>query len=239
MLAVGTSPPMPVSDSIAPLTAPHEATVVTTAHSAVEATPKRCSLPSMLKPWTPAASIAGVAWFSAIATTTTPTTNSASMAAVDRPALAPVADHPAVDGGQRRRDREDQQQLDEVREPGRVLERMRGVDVEEAAAVGAELLDDLLRGDRAGAQRLDDALRDEDQADDDRDRQQHVDERLDEVAVEVADRPARARGERPDEGDRDGDADGRRDEVLDGQAGHLLQSSRASSRPRRTASSCS
>ena len=66
---------------MAPLTAPHEAAVVTTTHSAVEAMPKRCSLPSMLKPATPAASIAGVELFSAIATTTTPTTNSDSIAA--------------------------------------------------------------------------------------------------------------------------------------------------------------
>ena len=41
---------MPVSDSIAALTAPHEATVVMAANSAVEAMPKRCSLPSMLTP---------------------------------------------------------------------------------------------------------------------------------------------------------------------------------------------
>ena len=37
---------------------------------------------------------------------------------------------------------------------GRVLERVRRVDVEEAAAVGAELLDHLLRGDRAHRDRL-------------------------------------------------------------------------------------
>ena len=80
MLAIGTRPPMPVSDSMAPLTAPHEATVVITVNSAVEARPKRCSLPSMLKPWMPAASIAGVAWLSAIATTTTPITKRISIA---------------------------------------------------------------------------------------------------------------------------------------------------------------
>jgi hypothetical protein len=80
MLAIGTRPPMPVSDSIAPLTAPHEATVVTTVHRAVDATPKRCSLPSMLKPWMPAASMAGVPWFSASATTTTPIRNRISIA---------------------------------------------------------------------------------------------------------------------------------------------------------------
>jgi K+-transporting ATPase ATPase B chain len=55
-----TRPPNPVSASIAPLTAPHEAAVVMTTKSAVEAAPKRCSLPSMLMPAIPAASIAGV-----------------------------------------------------------------------------------------------------------------------------------------------------------------------------------
>ena len=70
-----------MSDSIAPLTAPHEAAVVTTAHSAVEAMPKRCSLPSMLKPWMPAASMAGVETSSASATTTTATRNSDIIAA--------------------------------------------------------------------------------------------------------------------------------------------------------------
>ena len=42
----------------------------------------------------------------------------------------------------------------EVGEPVGVLERVRGVGVEEAAAVGAELLDRLLRGDRAAGDRL-------------------------------------------------------------------------------------
>ena len=66
---------------MAPFTAPQEAAVVTTTHSAVEAMPNRCSLPSMLKPATPAASMAGVELFSAIATATTKTTNSESIAA--------------------------------------------------------------------------------------------------------------------------------------------------------------
>ena len=72
----------------------------------------------------------------------------------DRPALAAVADHAPEGGGERGRDQQDQQQLEEVRERRRVLERHRRVDVEEAAAVGAELLDGLLRGDRAERERL-------------------------------------------------------------------------------------
>ncbi len=53
-LAKGTAPPMPVNDSIALFTAPHEVTVVTTSNSAEPAIPKRCSLPSMLPPVEPA-----------------------------------------------------------------------------------------------------------------------------------------------------------------------------------------
>jgi hypothetical protein len=55
----GTTPVRPLSDSIAPFTEPLEAAVVTVAHSAVDGMPKRCSLPSRLKPWIPAARIAG------------------------------------------------------------------------------------------------------------------------------------------------------------------------------------
>ncbi len=49
---------------------------------------------------------------------------------------------PSAEGvGEPRRDEQDRQQFHEVRERRRVLERMRGVGVEEAAAVGAQLLD--------------------------------------------------------------------------------------------------
>ena len=101
----------------------------------------------------------------------------------DRPALALVADHAAEDVGQRGADREDQHDLDQVGERRRVLEGMRGVGVEEAAAIGAEHLDGLLGGDRAlgdrllgafergrldiGAEVLRHALPDEEQRDDD------------------------------------------------------------------------
>ena len=73
-LANGTAPPIPVKDSMALLTAPHEVTVVTTSNSADPAMPKRCSLPSMLppvEPWMaavcrPAACWAGEPWASAM-----------------------------------------------------------------------------------------------------------------------------------------------------------------------------
>jgi signal transduction histidine kinase len=62
----------------------------------------------------------------------------------DRPALTAAADHAPVGEGERCRNAQDRQHLDEVREAAGVLERHRRVDVEEPAAVGAELLDDLL-----------------------------------------------------------------------------------------------
>ncbi len=56
--------------------------------------------------------------------------------------------------GQRDRDQQQQEDLEQVAERVRVLERVRGVGVVEATAVGAELLDRLLRGDRPAGDRL-------------------------------------------------------------------------------------
>ena len=53
MLNSGIIPPSAVKLSCMPLTAPHEAAVVTTANSAVCAMPKRTSLPSILRPAAP------------------------------------------------------------------------------------------------------------------------------------------------------------------------------------------
>ena len=72
----------------------------------------------------------------------------------DRPALPRVADHHAERVAQRRRDQQDRQHFQEVGQRRRVLERMRRVDVEEPAAVGAELLDGDLRRRRAHRQSL-------------------------------------------------------------------------------------
>ncbi len=69
--------------------------------------------------------------------------------AEDRPALATVADEQPVGARQREGDDEQQEDLEEVGQGGGVLERVGGVGVEVAAAVGAELLDGLLRGDEA------------------------------------------------------------------------------------------
>ena len=157
----------------------------------------------------------------------------------DRPSLPAAADHPAVGRGQRSGDQQHRQHLDEVGEAARVLERHRRVDVEEPAAVGAELLDDLLRGHRAepdrlrspddgvcghvAAEVLDHALGDEQERPDDRDRQQDVEQRPDQVLPEVPEAVAAARDDAPDQRDDDGDADGCGDEVLHRQPGHLAE----------------
>ena len=127
----------------------------------------------------------------------------------DRPALPLVADHAAEHVGQRRADREDREHLHEVRQRRRVLERMRGIGVEEAAAVGAEHLDRDLRGDRAdrdgllgaferrrldiGAERLRHALPDQEQRVDDADRQQDVERAARDIDPEIADGAASTR----------------------------------------------
>ena len=67
----------------------------------------------------------------------------------DRAALAPVADDEPKAQRHRERDEQEQEDLEEVGQRRRVLERVRGVGVVEAATVGAELLDRLLAGDRA------------------------------------------------------------------------------------------
>ncbi len=161
-LAIGTAPPMPVKDSIALFTAPHEVTVVTVSNSAEPAMPKRCSLPSMLPPAGARDDVrvqAGrVLRGRAVRLGDVGDRRGAEEHhhhhAVDRVALTAVAGHPPVHEHERRRDDQHEQHLEEVGERRRVLERVRRVDVEEAAAVGAELLDHLLRGHRAHRDRL-------------------------------------------------------------------------------------
>ena len=132
---------------------------------------------------------------------------------------------------------EQEDDLEEVRPRPGVLERVGGVGVEEAAAVGAELLDRLLRRDRStldrlldAGERLDRVRRGEvldDPTDEEEDRgdggqgQEDAERRAGQVDPEVAD-PVRAHpGEAADDRSGDGDARRRRDEVLDGEAEHL------------------
>ena len=143
--------PSGVKLSCMALTEPFEAAVVAVAHSAELPTPKRTSLPSML----PADWSIGSADELRIA---------ADLGTIgerqradeqhrhggeNRDALAHVLHHAAEHEAEGSRDQQDEDHLEKVGERRRVLVRMRGVDVEEAAAIGAELLDGELRSDRA------------------------------------------------------------------------------------------
>ena len=162
MSHIGTRPPSGVNESCIELTEPFEAAVVAVAQSAEFAMPKRVSLPSMLPP--------GCSRRGRLVDAERVEARIAGLLGGERadhqrhedhqhrdehrPALARVLDHAPERVAERRRDQQDRQHLEEVRERRRILERMRRVDVEEAAAVRAELLDrDLARG-RAERQRL-------------------------------------------------------------------------------------
>ena len=114
---------------------------------------------------------------------------------------------------------------------------MRGIGVEEAAAVGAEHLDrdlrcdgperdDLLgalqrrRGDRTG-ERLRDAERDQDQRINDADRQQDVERDPGQIGPEIADALRLAPSETADQREGDRDAGRGRQEIVNGQPDHL------------------
>ena len=114
---------------------------------------------------------------------------------------------------------------------------MRGVRVEEAAAVGSQLLDrflrchrplrdDLLRafdgGDgRVGMQVLDHALEQNSSAADDRNRQQHIHRGARDIHPEVADGLLFLAGKSANQRDRDRDAGRGRGEILHRQSRHL------------------
>ncbi len=154
-----------------------------------------------------------------------------------RIALPRVPDHLAERARQRERDEQDQEDLENVGERIRVLERVRRVGVEETATVVPHLLDDLLRGHRAadhglvlpsqrgdGVRRgevVDDAARHQDQRSDERQRQQQPQRAPGQVHPEVAEPVGLAPHEPPDQRDGDRDADGRGGEVLHRQAAHL------------------
>ena len=153
--------------------------------------------------------------------------------------LPHVADHAAE--GENRSDGDQQQRPDlEKVGPGvGVFERMGGVGVEEAAAVGAELLDDLLAGHRTnrygllgafqgrGVDGPDQGLRhaqgDEDQRPDDRDRQQNVEGDSGQIGPEIADSGRRGAHEATHQREGHGEAGRRRDEIVHGEAEHLGQ----------------
>ncbi len=120
---------------------------------------------------------------------------------------------------------------------------MGAVGVEEAAAVRPQHLDGLLRGHRAERddlprpldgleldvrrERLHHPLGDQEDGDQEREGQEHVEGGPDEIDPEVPERPratrAPAAGQPPRQGQRHADAGGRGREVVPGEAGHLGQ----------------
>jgi hypothetical protein len=158
----------------------------------------------------------------------------------DRVALLLAVNHPAERAGQGEADDEQQEDLNPVRPRVRVLERVSGVDVVEATAVGAELLDDFLARDRsagdgllAAGQRVDDLVvqvevldgtaDDQDDREEHRDRQQDAERAADEVHPEVAEIAGAATGKASDQRHGDGHAHRCRNEVLHGEPCHLHQ----------------
>ena len=146
MFRIGTPPPSGVNESCIESTAPVDVRVVAFAKSAEDGTPKRTSLPSIAAP--AAWSAAPECWASNVVTSVSEAAKITAIADEDRPALALVAEQLAEGARQRERDQQQQHDLEQVREGVGVLERVRGVGVVGAAAVGAELLDRLLAGHR-------------------------------------------------------------------------------------------
>ena len=157
MLSIAMPPASGVRLSWLALTAPHDAAVVEFANTAVCAMPKRTSLPSMLPPELPAVAACDRAGLGEVGVADV-------LERVDRRHADREQDrhrgqeHPPLPGVARelpdhvrkaRGNQQDREDLQQVGERRGVLERMRRVGVEEAAAVGAELLDRLLGRDRA------------------------------------------------------------------------------------------
>jgi hypothetical protein len=157
----------------------------------------------------------------------------------DGPALALVADHAAEHVGERGADREDRDHLHEVRERGRVFERVRRVGVEKAAAVGAEHLDRNLRSDRAdgdcllrpferrcvdvGTERLRHPLPDQKQSEGNANRNEDVERAAGDIDPEIAHRARGVTRKAADQRDRQHDAGGGREIILMREPEHLHQ----------------
>ncbi len=155
----------------------------------------------------------------------------------DGPALLLIADHAAEHIGERRAERKDRNDLHVVRQRGRILERMRSIGVEKAAAIGAEHLNRDLRGDRTdcdrllgafqrgrvdiGTERLRDALPDQEQRVGHANRQQDVERATRDIDPEAADRAHGMPRKAADQCHREHDAGRRREIVLMRQAEHL------------------
>ena len=150
-----------------------------------------------------------------------------------------VADRAAEGENGSHRDQQERPDLEKVGPAVRVLERMRRIGVEKAAAVGAELLDDLLardRPDRYGllgafqsrgvdgpGQRLRHAESDEDQRPDDRDRQEDVKRDSGHIDPEIADSGRRGARKAAHQRESHRETGRRRQKVMHGEAEHLGQ----------------
>ena len=152
-------------------------------------------------------------------------------------ALAAVLGHAAVGDGHREGQHDDEPLFEQAGPPGGVLERVGGVRVEEAAAVGPELLDGDLGGGRPAREVLGDArhagdvgvagevldhpLTHEQQGGDERQGHEDPDDDADQVDPEVAERGRSASGDAADQGGDHPHPRGGRHEVLHGQTRHL------------------
>ena len=159
---------------------------------------------------------------------------------VEHPGVPAREHHPAEHHDLRERDQQDREHLEEVRERRRVLERDGRVRVVVAAAVRPQLLDRDHRRHGAARDRLVRALErrrgdvpveglrhslpDQDHREDDRERQQDVDDRAVEVAPEVAEADtSAAAGDAANDRCDDSQSDAGGDELLHRQPRHLAE----------------
>lgn len=156
-----------------------------------------------------------------------------------RVALLGAAQHRAQRAQQAERDQQHQHDFGEVRDRARVLKGVRGVRVEEPAAVGAQQLDGFLGGYRPARDRLqlpgqgvhrqrvveilDDTARQQRQRGQHRQRKEQADDAAGQIDPEVAQGAARLGCEPADQSDDDAQAHRGGDEVLHGQACHLCR----------------
>ena len=158
----GTNPPIGVMESCTLLTAPVDVPVVADANKAEAAIPKRVSLPSMLPPDCEAVGAASIPWEAdhRVAALFADEGDGCEGGEQnqhrghEREALAAVAYQDAERVGESERNQQDRGDLQKVGERRGILEGMRGIGIEKAAAVGAELLDGFLRGDGPHGQNL-------------------------------------------------------------------------------------
>ena len=131
------------------LTEPFEAAVVAAAHRTELAIPNRVSLPSMFPPaWSPRECLINLhRREGGISTLFGPQPQGNERDQQNRhrrkkrPTLARVSNHHSKRVAERGRNQEDGQELKKIGEWRRILKRMRGIHIEEAATIGAELLD--------------------------------------------------------------------------------------------------